>query len=187
MTTIHEDRAAYAVLTSSLILEVKAIAHALRWTASRGDSRTTHAIIFADSISLLQKVVWEARTGMCQWSHPPSIWMYCPGHAEVKGNDRADRMAHKQTLTSDLHLGRSEVLRSLRDYLWAKSQGHHTVDPLEERGVERGSARRSSLKGRERAIANQTNIGTVSEVTLGTLLRDGVERMWAFPSAQIQS
>ena len=41
--------------------------------------------------------------------------------------------------------------------------------------MERGSARRSSLKGRERAIVNQTNIGTVSKATLGTLLRDGVE------------
>ena len=48
----------------------------------------------------------------------------------------------------------------------------------EEKGVERGSARRSSLKGRERAIVNQTNIGTVSKATLGKLLRDGVQRIW---------
>ena len=33
----------------------------------------------------------------------------------------------------------------------------------EQTGVERGSARRFSLKGRERAILNQTNIGTVSK------------------------
>ena len=32
----------------------------------------------------------------------------------VKGIDRADRLAGKATLTSGLHLGRSEVLRSLR-------------------------------------------------------------------------
>ena len=44
----------------------------------------------------------------------------------------------------------------------AQSQGHHTIDRLEERGVERGSAPRPSLKGRERAIVNQTNNGTVS-------------------------
>ena len=43
---------------------------------------------------------------------------------------------------------------------------------LEERGVERGSARRSSLKRRERAIVNQTNIGTVSKATLGKLVRE---------------
>ena len=58
-------------------------------------------------------------------------------------------------------LERSEALRSLRHYLRAQSQGHDTIDRLEERGVERGSARRSSFKGRERAIVNQTNIGTV--------------------------
>ena len=93
----------------------------------------------------------------------------------MKGNDRADRLAGKAALTSGLLLGRSEVLRSLRHYLRAQSQGHHTIDRLEERGVERGSARRSSLKGRERAIVNQTNTGTVSKATLGKLLRDGVE------------
>ena len=44
--------------------------------------------------------------------------------------------------------------------------------------MERGSRRRSSLEGRERAIAvNQTNIGTVLKATLGRLLRDGVERI----------
>ena len=65
----------------------------------------------------------------------------------------------------------------------SQSQGHHIIDHLEERGVERGSARRSSLKGRERAIVNQTNIGTVLKATLGKLLRDQMERIWAFLSA----
>ena len=68
------------------------------------------------------------------------LWVYCPGHAGVKGNDRADRLAGKATLTSGLFLGRSEVLRSLRHYLRAQSQGHHTIARLEERGTERGSA-----------------------------------------------
>ena len=38
---------------------------------------------------------------------------------------------------------------------------------LEERGVERGSTRQSSLKEQERAIVNQMNTGTVSKVVLG--------------------
>ena len=103
------------------------------------------------------------------------LWVYCPGHAGVKGNDRADRLAGKASLTNGLLLGRSEVLRSLRRYLRAQNQGHHTIDRLEERGVERGSARRSAQKGRERAIVYQTNTGTISQATLGKLLRDGVE------------
>ena len=106
--------------------------------------------------------------------------MYCPVHAGVKGNDQADRLAGKVTITSSLHLGRSEVLRSLRHYLRAQSQGHHTIGRLDERGVERGTAQRSSLKGRERAIFSQTNTGTVSKATLGKLHRDGVR---AIPSA----
>ena len=51
----------------------------------------------------------------------------------------------------------SEVLRSLGHYLQAQS-----------------STRWSSLKGPERAVVNQMNIGTVSKATLGKLLRDGV-------------
>ena len=110
----------------------------------------------------------------------------------MKENDPADRLAGKPTHTSDLLLGRSEMLKSyLRaqsgHYLRAQSQGQHTIDRPEERGVDRGSARRSSLKGRERVIVNQTNIGTVSKATLGKRLRDGVERIWAFPNAYIPS
>ena len=68
-------------------------------------------------------------------------------------------------------LRRSEVLRSLRYCLWAQFQGHHTINGLEERGMERGSARQSSSKGQERAIINQTNVRTVWKVTLGKLLK----------------
>ena len=100
-------------------------------------------------------------------------------HGRGKRNDRADRLASKATLTSSLLFIRSKVLRNLRHYLRAQRLGHHTTDRLEESGVERGSARRSSLKGRERNIVNQTNIGTVSKskATLGKLLTDGEERI----------
>jgi len=108
------------------------------------------------------RVEQEAQTGMCR----KLLGMCCPGHAGVKGNDWADRLAGKANLTSGLLLGRSEVLRSLRHYLRAQSQGHHSIDHLEERGLERGSISRSSLKGWEKAIVSQTNNGTVSKATL---------------------
>ena len=59
----------------------------------------------------------------------------CPGHAGVKENDRADRLAGKATLTNGLLLGRPEVLRNLRHYQQAQSQGHHNVDCLCRREV----------------------------------------------------
>ena len=73
------------------------------------------------------------------------------------------------------------MLRNSRHCLRAESQeGPDTIDRLEDRGVESGSARQSSLKGQERAIVHQTNIETVSKATLGELLRDGAERMCDF-------
>ena len=103
--------------------------------------------------------------------------VYCPAHAGVKGNDRADRLAAKATLTSGLLIGISEVLRSLRHNLRGQRQGNHTIDHPEERGAERGSARRSFLKGRDRAIVSQTSTGTVSKATSRKRLRDGVKRI----------
>lgn len=35
--------------------------------------------------------------------------MYCSGHARVKENDQADRLAGKAAITSSLCLGRSEM------------------------------------------------------------------------------
>ena len=136
---------------------------------SRGDSQTAHAIILTNSMSLLQKVKcgmgspdWHA--SMFDIHLQKIIWVYCLGHAGVKGNDRADRLAGKKnTITGGLRLGRSEVLRILRHFIRAQSQGYHTIDHLEERGVERGSAQRSYLRGLERAIVNQTNIGETPE------------------------
>ena len=59
------------------------------------------------------------------------------GEVERWGGGGGRGLRGKATLTSGLLLGRSEVLRSLRHYMRAQSQGHHTIDRLEERGVER--------------------------------------------------
>ena len=42
---------------------------------------------------------------------------------EIKRNDRADRLAGKATITTGLRLERSQVLKSLRHYRPAQSQG----------------------------------------------------------------
>ena len=74
-----------------------------------------------------------------------SVWVWSAVQSAVSGHT----LAGTTILTNGLLLGRSEVLRCLRHYPGAQSQGHHTIDRLEERGVEIGSASRSSMKGRE--------------------------------------
>ena len=53
-----------------------------------------------------------------------------------------------------------------------QSQGHHTVDRLEERNQERERFDRRSLKGREIIIRSQRNIGTVSKAILENFRRE---------------
>ena len=115
------------------------------------------------------------------------LWIYCPGHAGVSWNERADRLASTADITSGLQLGRAEVLRGLRNFLNTDKPEHHSTDRLKRRGVEKGSCRHSTLQGRERSVFNQANIGTVSRATFGRLLRDGAERVWAFQSATMPS
>ena len=91
-------------------------------------------------------------------------------------------------ITSGLQLGRAEVLRGLRNFLSMERPEHHSIDLLKERGGEKESGRHFTLVGGERPVFNQTNnIGTVSRATLGRRLRDGVERVWAFPSTTMLS
>ena len=115
------------------------------------------------------------------------LWICCPGHAGVCGNERADRLASTAEITSGLQLGRAEVLRGVRNFLNMDRPEHHSTDRLDERGVEKGSGRHSTLQGRERSAFNQTNTDTVSRAALGRLLRDGAERVWAFPSSTMPS
>ena len=115
------------------------------------------------------------------------LWIYCPGHAGVSRNERADRLASTADITSGLQLGRAEALGGLRNFLDMDRPEHHSTDCLKERGVEKGSDRHSTLQGRERSVFNRANIGTVLWATLGRLLRDDSERVWAFPSATMPS
>ena len=68
------------------------------------------------------------------------------------------------------------MLRGLRNFLNTDRPEHYSIDRLKERGEEKGTGAHSTLQG-----------GTVSRAALGRLLRDGAERVWAFPSATMPS
>ena len=120
------------------------------------------------------------------------LWVYCPGHADLKGNDRADRLVGKATVINGLSLGRSSVEKLESQPAGTKPRTSHHRSPGGERRKEK-RARRCSLKRRERAIVSQTNTGTVSKATLGKLLRQvgdggwGRGGIWIFQSSSIPS
>ena len=91
-----------------------------------------YAILDTDSMNLLKKVkpwIWITGWLMSLFDiHPLNfLWIYCPWYTGVKGNNRADRLEGKATITNGVRLGRSDVLRSLIHYLRAESQGRHTI------------------------------------------------------------
>ena len=67
---------------------------------------------------------------------------------------------------------------SLRHCLWAQNQGHHTIYGLGWRGIEKGSSRWSTFKGRDRAFVFQT-----LELFQNFKGNIGTEHMGTFPSS----
>ena len=103
------------------------------------------------------------------------LWIYCPGHTAVSGNERADRLASTADITSGLQLGSAEVLRDLRNFLNMDRLEHHSIDsPGGKRSGER-----------KRPTFHPPGSGTICfqpdkhwhyfETTLGRLLRDSAE------------
>ena len=110
-------------------------------------------------------------------------WVYCPGHAGVNGNDRADRQAGKATITTGW-VSEDRKCRVAWELLAGTKPGaSHHRSPGGERCGER--KRSTIFLETMREDHRQSNIGTVSNAILGNLLKHGVERIWAFPSAQI--
>ena len=92
-----------------------------------------------------------------------SIWWDWPSCAACSRQCASSISLHSQIIYLLQQLA-SQKMRSLKHYLWATSQGHHTIDHLEERCVERGSTIQSSLTGWKRATVSHINIGTVSKM-----------------------
>ena len=138
-------------------MEVESATFALRWTASWGNSHTTHTTTFTDSTSLLQKD--KNGMGSPDWHvsvvdiHLRKLWLHSTGHTGVMENDRADRLAGKATTTSSFRPGRPWVLRSLRHYVCAQTIAWKE-DALDHFPW-------------ERAVVSHTNTGTVLKATLG--------------------
>ena len=108
-------------------------------------------------------------------------------NAAATGNGRADRLARKKQPSQVACVKNDLMCYEKLETLPAgtKPKGHDTVDRLaggERLAQKKAACRRSScaLTGRDRAMVNLTNIGTVS--CGGTAGRRG-ERIRAFPSA----
>ena len=181
--TVMEKSGATEVTTSSMYMEVVAITEALKWLR---DTEYESATIVTDSLSTLEKV----KIGLLYADWKESIrsasnlarvvWIFCPGHAGVAGNERADKLAGEAVLGEAVPLDAATVIATLTE--WYNNNRvvapSHTLDVLKEKKYKRGEGRKCDLRGAARRIHNQLLTETISIHTLKKTLEARSSQLW---------
>ena len=111
-------------------------------------------------------------------------WIFCPGHAGVSGNERADALAGQATTESNLTLDPETVLALVSEHLDSCIvDTSHTTLTLKEKGVKRGAGRSSDLRGADRRRSKQLLLNTISLDTLRWTLKRRSELLWVNPTS----
>ena len=105
-------------------------------------------------------------------------WVFCPGHAGVHGNERADGLAGKAAPNGRIMLDPPMVIARCRESLHdLEETDSHTLNTIKEKCV-RGSGKKSLLRGMIRRVSNQLLMETISRKTLMWTLERRDEQLW---------
>ena len=168
-------------------MEVTAITKALEWVQT---TQHTHALVVTDSMSTLEKI--RGGSLHSDWRDPirnsklkKLTWLFCPGHAGVLGNERADQLAGSAPITGTLTLDPATVIdnvkESLKEARQIEEEESYTLTLVQNKGIQRGDGRKSELRGASRRYSNQLATETVSRHTLRWQLQLRAEQMWTCP------
>ena len=146
-------------------MEIKAITEALKWLRTNGNQQAT---FLTDLMNAMDKIL--SGSLYADWFRTVQDsqirrlqWIFCPGHAGVKGNERADRLAGSATIDEGLTLDPPTVIALVRDYLASsRDEESFTKEIVIEKGVQPGEGRRSSLRDPIRRYNNQLMMETIS-------------------------
>ena len=145
----------------------------------------TRAVIATDSMSTLQKI--EKKMLYADWVKlireggiEMLKWIFCPGHAGVIGNERADFLAGQAPISGALTLDPPTVLANVKEFLLMHEPivNSYTLDALKEQGIKRGYRGASSLSGKLRRCTNQMVMRTISIRTIRWLLERQREEVY---------
>ena len=182
--TIKEDSGAVAVTTSSLTVEVMAVTKAMAWLETQA---FTGVCFLSDSMSMLRKIEkgrfrrhWLASLERSQLAQISFIFV--PGHAGVRGNERADWLAGTAAVACGHAMDRADIINALRDAGrekdWNADIESATLTRLREHRVPRGIATHERHGGVLRRMVNQHRTGVVSRYTVRNILRRISECLW---------
>ena len=183
--TVAEGSGAVEITTSSMMMEVKAITEAMNYLQLNQHSK---AVIVTDSMSTLEKVKKEHL--YADWLKALKAskleritWIFSPGHAGVRGNERADVLAGTAPLDDNYILDPPTVIQLVKEHLIQKRppSSSHTVAILKSKNVQAGEGASSNSRGALRRRQNQLLLETVSLSTLRWSLMMREEQTWACP------
>lgn len=181
-----ESSGAVGLTTSSMSMEVTAITESLKYLKG---TQHTKAIVVTDSMSTLEKVKrgylhvdWISLIKDSQLQF--ITWVFSPGHAGVRGNERADQLAGEAEVNQELTLDPPMVLAHVKEHLVSKrpETTSYTKELLLDKRVEAGEGRRCLLRGAARRQYNQLLMETVSLHTLRSTLKMRGEQIWTCPT-----
>ena len=154
-------------------------------------SQQKRAVIVTDSMSTLEKVRKEhLHADWLQALRASGLeritWVFSPGHAGVRGNERADVLAGTAPIDDDYILDPPTVLQIVKEHLVQKRppSSSYTVDILKDKGIQVGEGASSTNRGALRRRQNQLLLETISLHTLRWSLLTREEQMWECPSCQ---
>ena len=136
-----------------------------------------HRCSKAKKQGLTKSCLWSFHTHFVAWTLD-SHSTHTHARALTHTHTRARTHTHTHTYTYTHTLTRTHA----QTYTYT-----HTHTHTQMHTHERERAQHSLLQGRERCMFNQANMGTVPRATLWRLLRDGAERIWAYPSPTMPS
>ena len=127
----------------------------------------------------LLKPEWVVSIGKSNLKHLK--WFFTPGHAGVKGNERADRLAGSAKLGEGIQMGEREVVSALCNRRLDDMEESETTNRLKGLNIKRGVAAKDDRTGWDRIYHNQVVTGTVSRRILACVLERMTEQVWTCP------
>lgn len=105
----------------------------------------------------VQQIRWvyhEWLASITKSNYRKIVWIYCLGHAGVRGNERSDSLASRPHITG-LHM--AEMMRDINMFRgWNCNWENSTVEVTELRNlIEKGTGLRDRSRGQTRLVVNQ--------------------------------
>ena len=160
--------------------ECEAFVDALIWISASTIEQDS-VIVLTDFLSLVSRLeqgkVQDTWRPIIDQIEADVVAAYIPGHSGIKFNERADHLAGIAEPFGELVRSPADVLaevkRKIEEQERKEQEEYWTVQRLQERGWKYGGGSRMTVRGRNRALVCQRELGVLTKGVLRQLIERG--------------